>query len=190
MPQTLVLYAHPFPSRSVVTQALLLALADQPAVSTRHLYTLYPDFDIDVQAEQEALSNADLIVWLTPVHWYSVPALMKHWFDQVLSHGWAYGQGTQALRGKSAWWVASAGAEAQAYHPDGVHGRPFADYAVAIEHIARYCGMHSLPHFVVHGGHRMAAQACDAAGQALRQQWRLHLEHMANRSPLVAGDAA
>ncbi len=190
MPQTLVLYAHPFPSRSIVSRALWQALADQPGVTTRNLYALYPDFDIDVQAEQDALVAADLIIWLTPVHWYSVPALMKHWFDQVLSHGWAYGQGAQALQGKSAWWVASAGAEPSAYQSAGVHGRPFADYAVAIEQIARYCGMHSLPHFVVHGGHRMATQACQAAGLQLQHQWRAHVEQVAARAPSTAGVAA
>lgn len=178
MKQTLILYAHPFPSRSVVTKALLAAWTDQPHVTVRNLYQLYPDFDIDVQAEQQALEQADLIIWLTPVHWYSVPALMKHWFDQVLSHGWAYGHGKQALRGKAAWWVASAGAEPHAYEAEGVHGRPFANYAVAVEQIATYCGMHSLPHWVVHGGHRMAVPECTAAAQQLRLQWQHYLEQL------------
>lgn len=182
MTQTLILHAHPYPARSVVTSAMRSALAAQPGVTVRDLYPLYPDFDIDVPAEQQALLQADLVIWLTPVYWYSVPALMKHWFDQVLTHGWAYGHGATALHGKSAWWVTSAGADLQAYTPQGMHGHPFGDYAVSIERIATYCGMHSLPHWVVHGGHSAPADKRAAGCLALREQWQQHVAHINSRS--------
>lgn len=178
MTQTLILLAHPTPSRSIVTRALCETLAAQPDVTVRNLYQLYPDFDIDVPAEQQALLQADLVIWLTPVHWYSVPALMKHWFDQVLTHGWAYGHGTQALRGKSAWWVTSAGADASAYRAHGMHGHAFADYAITIERIGDYCGMHSLPHWVMHAGHSATPPEREAAYQTLLVQWRSHVERI------------
>ena len=188
MIETLILHAHPYPSRSVVTRALLGTLSSLPGARVRSLYELYPDFDIDVQAEQQALQKADLVIWLTPVHWYSVPALLKHWFDQVLTHGWAYGSDAQALRGKAAWWVASAGAPPQAYTAEGMHGRAFDDYAVSIEQIARYCGMHSLPHWVVHGGHRLPQAAQSAACTSLRQQWQSHADGLSAARALQQGD--
>ena len=172
--QTLVLYAHPFPSRSSVTRALRDTLIEQPGVQVRDLYALYPDFDVDIAAEQQALLQADLIVWLTPVYWYSVPALMKHWFDQVLCHGWAYGHGTQALQGKTAWWVCSAGAPEQAYGPAGQHGQPFEAFTSPIAQLARYCGMRSLPSWVVHGGHSLSTQALQSAQDSLQAQWQEH----------------
>ena len=52
--------------------------------ATHTLAELYPDFDIDGDAERAALARARLVVWLHPFYWYGVPALMKHWFDQVL----------------------------------------------------------------------------------------------------------
>jgi glutathione-regulated potassium-efflux system ancillary protein KefF len=189
MTQTLVLYAHPFPARSVVTGAMRNALASQPGVAVRDLYQLYPDFDIDVQAEQQAVLQADLIIWLTPVYWYSVPALMKHWFEQVLAHGWAYGHDANALQGKAAWWVTSAGADLQAYTPQGVHGHRFDDYAVSIERIATYCGMHNLPHWVVHGGHSVPPEQCTAACVALREQWQQHVEAISATTAATTGSA-
>jgi len=174
MPTTLVIHAHPRPRQSVVTQALFDALAPLENTTLRSLYALYPDFDIDVAAEQAALSRADLIIWLAPVHWYSVPALMKHWFDQVLTHGWAYGHGAQALRGKTVWWVASAGGAEATYAPGGAHMRPFADYVAPIEHTARFCGMHWLPPFVVHGGHSCTSQQVAEARTDLVQRLRHH----------------
>lgn len=174
MPHTLVIHAHPHPRRSLVTQRLRHVFDAAPNTQVRSLYELYPDFDIDTAAEQAALAQADLVVWLTPVYWYSVPALMKHWFDSVLSHGWAFGDGGHALHGKTAWWVASAGAEAAAYAPGGEHGRPFADFIAPIEQTARYCGMHWLAPHVVYAGHTVSEAARSATCDQLAAQLQAH----------------
>lgn len=174
MLSTLVIHAHPRPGRSVVTADLHRFFASRDAVEIRSLYELYPDFDIDVTAEQQALQRADLVVWLAPVHWYSVPALMKHWFDQVLAHGWAYGEGASALRGKAVWWVTSAGGDTASYGEAGAHGRPFEEFVAPIEHVARFCGMHWLPPFVVHAGHAASAEQRKLVGEALAQRFAEH----------------
>lgn len=179
MPHTLVIHAHPRPGSSLITDAMRKVFEAQPDTELRPLYDLYPDFDIDVAAEQRALLAADLIVWLTPVHWYSVPALMKHWFDQVLTYGWAYGPGGEALRGKTAWWVTSAGATASEYAPGGGHGRAFADFLPPIEHTARFCGMHWLPPYVVHGGHANTVVQVSACCGGLQQRLERHLGEIA-----------
>jgi glutathione-regulated potassium-efflux system ancillary protein KefF len=181
MPQTLVIHAHPRASASLVTEALRRALASQADTTVRPLYHLYPDFDIDVVAERAALREADLVVWLSPVHWYSVPALLKHWFDQVLAYGWAYGPGGDALRGKTAWWVTSAGGSEADYNPGGAHGRPFADFVPPVEHTARFCGMHWLPPHVVHGGHANSAAQVSADCGGLLQQLAGHLAALDTR---------
>ena len=79
-----VIYAHPYPSRSRAGRALVDAACSVPDTEVRSLYDLYPEFDIDVTGEQEALARSSLIVWLHPFYWYSVPGLLKHWFDKVL----------------------------------------------------------------------------------------------------------
>ena len=173
MPQTLVIHAHPRASASLVTQALRRTLEAQPDTAVRPLYDLYPDFDIDIHAERAALTAADLVIWLSPVHWYSVPALMKHWFEQVLAYGWAYGPDGHALRGKTAWWVTSAGGQLSDYTPGGAHGRPFADFVAPIEHTARFCGMHWLEPYVVHGGHANTPAQISACSGGLLQRLSL-----------------
>jgi glutathione-regulated potassium-efflux system ancillary protein KefF len=178
---TLVVYAHPRPSHSVITRGMKQTLESGDRVQVRSLYELYPDFDIDVTAEQQALVEASLIVWLTPVHWYGVPSLMKHWIDQVLLHGWAYGPDGTALRGKTAWWVCSAGAPTSAYTADGMHMRPFADFVAPIEQTARFCGMHWLPPFVVHGGHSTDAAQRAAQTLELAETFTRHRAEIAAR---------
>ena len=35
--------------------------------------------------EQELLLRARVIAWQCPIYWYSVPSLLKHWFEKVLT---------------------------------------------------------------------------------------------------------
>jgi glutathione-regulated potassium-efflux system ancillary protein KefF len=189
MPKTLVIHAHPRASASRVTEALRQTLASQPGTTVRALYDLYPDFDIDIAAERAALQEADLVIWLTPVHWYSVPALMKHWIDQVLAYGWAYGPDGNALRGKTAWWVTSAGAMPAEYTAAGAHGRPFADFVAPLEQTARFCGMHWLEPYVVHGGHDNSVIQVSASCGGLLQRLEMHLAAL-DSSTRTQGGAA
>ena len=110
-----VIFAHPYPSRSHAGRALVETIRTLPNLEVRSLYDLYPDFDIDVGAEQDALARSQLILWLHPFYWYSVPGLLKHWFDKVLERGWAYGNGGTALAGKHCLWVPTVGGAEDTY---------------------------------------------------------------------------
>jgi glutathione-regulated potassium-efflux system ancillary protein KefF len=170
-----VIHAHPYPSRSRANGALADALRGSAGVDLRALYELYPDFDIDVEAEQRALAAAQLVVWLHPIYWYSVPALLKHWFDKVLAYGWAYGEGGDALRGKHCLWVPTTGGDEDAYLPTGLHARPFDAFVPVVEQTARFCGMHWEPPYVVHGAHGIGdAQLAQHAAMLVRriEPWR------------------
>ena len=101
----LIIYAHPYPHHSHANKRMLEHARTLEGVEVRSLYQLYPDFNIDIAAEQEALSRADLIVWQHPMQWYSIPPLLKLWIDKVFSHGWAYGHGGTALHGKHLLWL-------------------------------------------------------------------------------------
>ena len=87
MADVVVIAAHPHLERSRVNRALLntARTLDAARVEVRDLYALYPDYWIDVAAEQAALAAARLVVWQHPIHWYSMPSLMKLWIDEVLA---------------------------------------------------------------------------------------------------------
>lgn len=165
-----LVFAHPYPSQSRANKALLEAVRDLPGLEVCSLYDRYPDFDIDVAAEQAALSRAQLVVWMHPVFWYSVPGLLKHWFDKVLSHGWAYGDGAAALRGKDCLWVASTGGTAEAYSAAGIHQRPFAEFTPPIEETARFCAMNWLAPCILHGANEIEGAELGAHARQLRQR--------------------
>lgn len=87
----------------------------------------------EVCVEQQKLLDADLVVLQFPLWWYSVPAILKGWFDRVLSSGFGfdvrdpetgrtrkYGDGL--LTGKRALIVVSFGESASALSQRGIAG--------------------------------------------------------------------
>jgi glutathione-regulated potassium-efflux system ancillary protein KefF len=152
-----VIAAHPQWRDSRVNRQLLQAARSLPHVDVNDLYGSYPDYAIDIEAEQERLARADLLVLLHPIQWYSMPPLQKLWFDEVLSWGWAYGPGGEALRGKDFWLVATTGGTEASYHPQGYNRYFFDAFLPPYEQTAALCGMRFLPPLVFHGA-RSATQ--------------------------------
>jgi glutathione-regulated potassium-efflux system ancillary protein KefF len=164
----LVVHAHPYPGRSRANGALVAAVRGLPTVEVRSLYDLYPAFDIDAAAEQRALEEANLVVLLHPLYWYTTPALLKHWFDVVLVKGWAFGDGGTALAGKGCLWAVTTGGDDQAFSPEGRHHHPLAAFSPVVEQTVRYCGMRWHEPFVVHGAHLISEEEMQAAAQRFR----------------------
>ncbi len=157
MPDILVIAAHPHLEHSRVNRALMQAARQLPPerLQLRDLYALYPDYIVDVEAEKAALSAAKLVVWLHPVHWYSMPPLMKLWLDDVLAFGWAYGPGGEALQGKDLWLVLSTGGPESSYRPDSYNRYFFDAFLPPYDQTAALTGMRLLPPLVQHGAHRL-----------------------------------
>ena len=156
-PEVLVLAAHPQLEHSRVNRRLMQAAAGAAAtVQVRDLYALYPDYLIDIDAEQALLASARLVVWQHPIQWYSMPALMKLWVDEVLAFGWAYGPGGTALRGKDLWLVATTGGQKDSYHPDSYNRYFFDAFLPPYEQTAALCGLRFLPPSMLHGAHKAA----------------------------------
>jgi glutathione-regulated potassium-efflux system ancillary protein KefF len=149
---------------SRATRALMRCAARLPAsqVTVRDLYALYPDYLIDTGAEQQCLAEAELLVWLHPVHWYSMPPLLKLWLDEVFTFGWAYGPGGRALQGKALWLAASTGGPEASYRPDGYNRCFFDAFLHPCEQTAALTGMRWLPPLVLHGAHRATDKEIDA----------------------------
>jgi len=179
----LVVYAHPYPHYSRAGATLLDAIRDLPGLEVRSLYELYPEFDIDVGAEQHALERADLIVWMGPLYWYTVPALLHHWFEKVLVRGFSYGGGVAKLAGKDCLWVVTAGGDEAAFSATGRHGHPLATFEPVIEQTARFCGMNWLPPFVVLAAHEVRETVLQEHGVRLRKR----LEEWKPVTPAKAG---
>ena len=165
----LVLFAHPAFQRSRVNRALVDAVRDLDGVTLHDLYEVYPDFHIDVRAEQRLLTEHEAVVFQHPFFWYSTPAILKEWQDLVLEHGWAYGSQGTALRGKTMLSVITTGGRESAYQTEGHNRFTMRELLAPIEQTARLCGMEYLPPFVVHGTHRMEGEEMETHGADYRR---------------------
>ncbi|MEJ7137356.1 NAD(P)H-dependent oxidoreductase [Amphibiibacter pelophylacis] len=155
-----LLMAHPGLRQSRANAALWQATAalDAAGIDRCDLYAQYPDYDIDVAQEQAALEAAHTLVWQYPIHWYGLPPLLQLWLDEVLTYGWAYGPGGQALAGKRLQLIVTAGGTPQAYSAQGTHGRAFEDFLAPAQATARLCGMLWQPPLLLLDAHREPLQ--------------------------------
>ena len=150
-----MLFAHPVLERSRVNKRLVAAVRELPGVTVHDLYEAYPTMAIDVAREQELLREHDVIVFQHPFYWYSTPAILKEWQDLVLEHGWAYGPGGKALRGKITLNAISTGGPAMAYKRGGYNRFTVRELLAPWEQTANLCEMRFLAPFVVHAALRV-----------------------------------
>ncbi|HEY7718628.1 MAG TPA: NAD(P)H-dependent oxidoreductase [Pedococcus sp.] len=109
----------------------------------------------DVEREVERLERADLVVFLAPLWWFGLPAILKGWVDRVFVYGRVYGNGltfeTGPLRGKQAMLALTTGGPEAAYSEGGRHG----DLDVLLHSVHhgmfRFTGMEALEPFVAWG---------------------------------------
>ncbi|WP_107656451.1 NAD(P)H-dependent oxidoreductase [Nocardia suismassiliense] len=132
----------------------------------------------DIRAEQEKLLWADTVLLHFPLWWFSMPAIMKGWVDRVLTCGFAYGAGGDAiprygagvLAGRRAMLVVSVGGKEPSYSDRGING-PIEDLLFPIQHgILYYPGMDVLPPFVVHGTIRVDDERFGEIADDLRRR--------------------
>ena len=172
-PDIYVIAAHPAWRESRVNRPMMEAARAQPRVHLQDLYSSYPDYAIDVIREQQAMETASLVVLLHPIQWYSMPALQKLWLDEVLTYGWAYGEGGSALKGKDLWLVGTTGGPEESYHPQGYNRYFFDAFLPPYEQTAALCGMRFLPPLILHAAHSVpvavVAQHVQTFGQRLQR---------------------
>ncbi len=120
MSKVLVISGHPDLDASYTNSVIIKQVSQHLTdVSVRRLDQLYPDYKIDVAAEQQALIAADIVVLQFPLYWYSVPALLKKWIDDVFSFNFAYGTHGDKLKGKELILSFTIGGPAESYDPLG-----------------------------------------------------------------------
>ena len=128
MSRVVVIAAHPhLHGGSLANKIIVDHLSERPDLEVRDIQSLYPDFRIDIAAEQKALLAADIIVFQFPFFWYSPPAILKEWIDQVLARGFAYGSGGTKLQGKRLIISLTTGGTEAEYQPEGAIGATIND---------------------------------------------------------------
>lgn len=117
--KTLVIISHPDIIDSSSQQFLINAMTDSDDITIHHLEGTYPDGHIDIAKEHALLQEHDRIIFQFPFYWYSSPAMLKQWQDDVLTDGFAIGKSCNALYGKEFGLVFVVGIREQEYQAGG-----------------------------------------------------------------------
>lgn len=139
-----MIISHPEIMESGSQQYLLSSIPENKDITVHHLESIYPDFNIDVKKEQNLLKEYDRIVFQFPFYWYSAPALLKKWQDDVLADGFAYGKKGKALVGKEFGLVISIGVRKEEYQPGGREGFSIDELMKPFQAMALKTGMEFL----------------------------------------------
>ena len=165
----LVIYAHPNPKsfsnaiRHTVVKTLrekgetveeidLYAMGFQPVLSGSDLAAAQKGGVVpEIQQEQARITRSDRLVVIFPLWWGGMPAILKGYFDRVLTHGFAFKAGRGGvqglLAGKSVALVTATGGSKKDLAQLGVvHSINALDQSVF-----GFCGMEILEHHFFFG---------------------------------------
>jgi NAD(P)H dehydrogenase (quinone) len=143
----------------------------------------------DIAAEQQKVLASDAVIFVFPLWWYGMPAIMKGWLDRVWAFGLAYGYknagntyryGDGAFKGKRAILSVAVGGPAADYAPRGING-PLDQLLFPITHGSLYFpGFDVLPTFAAYGTVRMTEEHICATKDA----WRSRIENLFAEAPI------
>ncbi|KEO84142.1 NAD(P)H-dependent oxidoreductase [Tumebacillus flagellatus] len=168
--KVLVLVAHPNLEQSRISKRWVQELQAAGDVTIHNLYEAYPNFQIDVEREQQLLLEHDRIVLQFPFFWYSTPPLLKLWEDSVLTYGWAFGtEGGNKLHGKELLLATSTGSPKEAYQHGGFNNYTMEELLRPLEATSNLIGTKLLPSFILNGASNLSDEELEASAKAYVQ---------------------
>ena len=141
MKNVLLVLGHSNYDNSLSNRTIADIAAKNSNITVRKLHEVSSGFEFDVKAEQDALAKADVVVFQFPFHWYSLPAILKKWVDDVLLFGFAYGPGGDKLKDKKVVISLTTGGPAEAYSVSGSNNYSVHQLIAPVIQTAQFCGM-------------------------------------------------
>ena len=149
---TLVILAHPNLDESIANKRIAKQLSTKVEnLEVRDIFKLYPNYKINIEAEQEALLTADTVIFQYPFYWYNMPAILKIWFDEVFNFNFAYGPEGNKLKGKNFLLSFTIGGPEDEYSPLGYNHFRIPDFLKPMEQTAYLAQMNYLAPIYEHG---------------------------------------
>lgn len=168
--KALVVYCHPNPASfnhavlDLVTGELqnrgaqyrvrdLYASGWEPRLSAADFQQIFSgSVPGDIGKEQEDVKWADILFFIFPVWWYSMPAMLKGWIDRVFSFGFAYHMTEEGprglLTGKKAVIITTSGATRDMAEAGGLNQSLKANI---VNGIMGFCGITDVIHKNLYG---------------------------------------
>ena len=187
-PRVLVVSGHPDSKNSIATKTIMEEIGRAlPGAELLYLDTAYPDFKIDTDKERQRVRDADIIVLQYPIYWYTPPAIMKRWQEEVFAFGFAHDAKGGLLGGKKLVLSMTSGAPESHYHLGGRMNYPMEMFQIPLQQFANLCGM-EFAGMVYTGGYNLGRRETERDKQM--EQAKAHARKLVEKIRELAGAAA
>lgn len=113
----LIVYAHPNPqsfNHAIKERVESKLKKEKKKYSVRDLYAMAwnpvlggADLEVlrggttpdDIKSEQKYIQESETLIFIHPIWWFGMPAVLKGYIDRVFSHGFAYVIGPNGVKG-------------------------------------------------------------------------------------------
>ncbi len=159
----LIIFGHPSLeslNKTILDEVVHICEANGNNVVTRDLYKMKFDpvltkeefcsqtVSEDINREQEYVKNADVVIFIYPLWWAGMPAIVKGYIDRVFSNGFAYSIDNNGikklLKNKKVIIINTHRSQMNDYTQKGVYN------SISIltqQQIFEFCGMEVLMHY-------------------------------------------
>ena len=169
--KTLVLVSHPEYDNSMTEAFLKQCQSDIENVDWVVLDNIQTDFTFDKEQEQQRLAQYDRILFQFPMYWYSAPALMKKYEDDVFTKNFIAFEQEGVLKGKEMGIITTLGDPIKDYQVGGREGFSISELLKPYQAIAQRGKMKFLKPFVI----SQFAYMTDSQKQKLLIDYRSYL---------------
>lgn len=147
--KTLVLVSHPEYDNSMTEAFLKQCQSDIENVDWVVLDKIQNNFSFDKEQEQDRLTQYDRILFQFPMYWYSAPALMKKYEDDVFTKKFIAFEQEGKLKGKEMGIITTLGDPIKDYQVGGREGFSISELLKPYQAIAQRGQMKFLKPFVI-----------------------------------------
>lgn len=135
--KTLVIVAHPQIESSATQAFFKMATRKDDNITWHEL-----EYPFDIDQEHRLLVAADRIIFQFPMYWYSAPAILKQWLDEVWNAALTSGR---LVKGKELGIVVTVAHAASAFMPGASQQFTIAELLRPYQALAHATGMKYLP---------------------------------------------
>lgn len=138
-------------------------------------------FAADLVREQQRVAQAELLIFIYPLWWGGMPAILKGWFDRVLAYGFAYADGKRFdsgfFKGRYGLVALTTGGTTERFSEGGVYGPIEKLLYPHRRTMLEYLGLNVEPAFVAYAAPRVS----QAEREKYLEDWTAQLVALADR---------
>lgn len=149
--KTLIIISHPEILDSSTQAFLKATIKEFNDVTWHSLEESYGSdlSNLDIDYEKQLLQEHDRIIFQFPLYWYSAPASLKKWQDNVLTRTFTYKEDEGLLRDKEFGIVTSIGNSLDHFQAGGFENYSLSEILIPYQALAKRSGMNFIKPLII-----------------------------------------